>query len=96
MDQEKPNKWTRPRGFWEVNGGDILMLFTALFFLAMTVAGVYVFVFQPTVPGLHALFSDPAPTSQPGPPPDQKLHLAPGETEMRLYPSKPKPPQPKK
>ena len=92
MTEAKPNKWTRPRGFWEVNGGEIVMLFTALFFLALTVAGVYVYISQPSIPGLHALFSD----APPGPPPDQKLHLAPGETEMRLYPSKPKPPEPKK
>ena len=93
MTDEKPNKWTRPRGFWEVNGGDILMLFTALFFLVLTVAGVYVYVFQPSVPGLKAIFSDPPP----GPPPDQKLHLAPGETEMQLFPSKPgNPPEKKK
>jgi hypothetical protein len=93
MAQEKPNKWTRERSFLEVNGGDILMLFTALFFLVMTVAGVYVFVFQPSIPGLHQLFSDPGPV---GPPPDQKLHLAPGETEIKLYPAKPKPAEPKK
>jgi hypothetical protein len=84
MAEEKPNKWTRPRSFWEINGGDILMLATALFFLAMMVAGVYVYIFQPSIPGLKAVFSDSAP---PGPPPNQKLHLAPGETEM---PSPPK------
>ncbi|MBV9550475.1 MAG: hypothetical protein JO256_12475 [Alphaproteobacteria bacterium] len=94
MFKEKPNKWTRERSFLEVNGGDILMLMTALFFLALTVGGFYVLLFHPRIPGLAELFSD----APPGPPPDQKLHLAPGETEIKLYPLKPAtpPPQQKK
>jgi hypothetical protein len=93
MFREKENKWTRERSFLEVNGGDIVMVIVALFFLAMTIGGIAFVLIQPRIPGLHELFSDPPPP----PPPDQKLHLDPGESEMRLYPGKPiAPPPPKK
>ncbi|HVZ28532.1 MAG TPA: hypothetical protein VG798_07760 [Rhizomicrobium sp.] len=96
MFREKENKWTRERSFLEVNGGDILMLIVCLFFLAMSVGGFYVAFFHPRIPGLSELFSDPpAPR---GPPPDQKLHLAPGEQEIILFkktPAKPANPPPK-
>ena len=96
MFKEKEDKWTRPRGFWEANAGDILMLATALFFLAMTIGGVAFMLLQPRIEGLHQLFSDPPARAMP--PPDQKLHLAPGEVEVPIYPGKPVvlPPPPKK
>jgi len=78
MFKERENKWTRPRGFWEVNSGDIMMLVTALFFGALTIAGFAFFLFQPKVPGLSELFSDP-------PPPQGPIHLAPGEQEIQLF-----------
>jgi len=81
MFKDRDDKWTRPRGFWELNGGDLLMLLTALFFLALAVGGFGMVLVQPRIHGLHELFSDPPPT----PPANQKLHLAPGETEMKLY-----------
>jgi hypothetical protein len=93
MADEEPNKWTRERSFLEVNLGDILMWLVCLMFLALTVAGFYFVFAHPHIPGLSEAFSSrPA-----GPPPDQKLQLAPGETEMRLYPANPKkPPEPRK
>ncbi len=94
MFKEKENKWTRERSFWEVNGGDLAVLVTALFFLVLTVGGIVFLIIQPRVPGLHELFSDPPPD-----PAQQQLHLAPGESEIRLYPGKPvtpPPPAPKK
>ena len=95
MFKEKEDKWTRPRGFWEANAGDILMLITALFFLVMTVGGIGFVLLEPRIEGLHQLFSDPPRVAQP--PPDQQIHLAPGEQEIRLYPGKPAvPPPPKK
>jgi len=95
MFKEKENKWTSERSFLAVNGGDIVMLAVCLLFLAMTIGGLYVAFFQPHIQGLSELFSDPP--ARAIPPPDQKLHLAPGEQEIRLYPSKPvTPPAPKK
>jgi hypothetical protein len=95
MFKEKENKWTRPRGFWEVNGPDLAVLLTAAFFLIMTVGGIAFVIIQPRVRGLHELFSDPPPVA--AAPVDQKLHLAPGETEMKLYSTAPaKPPENKK
>lgn len=95
MAKEKPNKWTRERSFLEVNMGDIMMWIMCLFFLAMTLGGFYLVFFHPHIPGLSEVFSSPPPRV--APPPDQKLHLAPGETEMRLYPTAPKkPPEPRK
>ena len=85
MFKEEENKWTRPRGFWETNGPDVMVLLTATFFLVMTVGGIAFVILQPRVRGLHELFSDPPPA----PPIDQKLHMAPGETEMKLYPVAP-------
>jgi hypothetical protein len=93
MFKERESKWTRERSFLEVNGGDIMMLCLALFFLSLTIGATYVVLFQPRIPGLHELFTTPVS----GPPADQKLHLAPGETEMRLYPAAPANPEtPKK
>jgi len=93
MFKEKENKWTRERGFWEVNAGDLVTLVTAAFFFVLTVAAIFIFLFRPHIPGLSDLYSAPPPQW----PANQKLHLAPGETEMRLYPAKPaKPPEPKK
>ena len=93
MFKEKENKWTRERGFLEVNAGDLVTLVTAVFFFVLTVIGFFIFLFQPHIPGLSDLYAAPPPA----PPADQKRHLAPGETEMRLYPVKPaKPPEPKK
>lgn len=86
MFREKENKWTRERSFLEVNGGDIVVVAICLFFLAMTLGGVFVLFFQPHIPGLSEAFSDPP--ARAIPPPDQKLHLAPGEQEIRLYPGK--------
>ena len=96
MAKEKPNKWTRERGFLEVNANDILVWAVSLIFLTLTVGGFFVIIVQPHIPGLSELFSDPPPPRYTGTPPDQKLHLAPGETEMKLYavPAK-KPDQPK-
>ena len=95
MFKEKENKWTRERSFLEVNGGDIVMLVVCLFFLVMSIGGFYVALFQPHIAGLSELFSDPPDRAIP--PPDQKLHLAPGEQEIQLYPGKPvTPPPPKK
>jgi hypothetical protein len=96
MFKDRDDKWTRQRGFWEINGGDFLMVGVALFFLTLTVIGVYVVIAQPQIKGLHELFSDPLPS----PPADQKLHLAPGEQEILLF-KKPvappaKPAEPKK
>jgi len=93
MFKEKENKWTRERGFWEVNAGDLVTLATAAFFFILTIVGFYIFLFQPRIPGLSDLYAAPPPQ----PPADQKLHLAPGETEMRLFTVPPKkPPEPKK
>jgi hypothetical protein len=93
MFKEKENKWTRERGFWEVNAGDLVTLATAAFFFILTIAGFYIFLFQPHIPGLSDLYAAPPPP----PPADQKLHLAPGETEMKLFTAPPKkPPEPKK
>jgi hypothetical protein len=57
------------------------MVGVAVFFLSLTVMGFYVVIVQPQIKGLHELFSDPPPA----PPADQKLHLAPGEQEIRLF-----------
>ena len=96
MFKDRDDKWTRQRGFWEINGGDFLMVGVAVFFLTLTVIGVYVVVVQPQIKGLHELFSDPPPA----PPPDQKLHLVPGEQEIILFkkaaPAPAKPPESKK
>ena len=96
MFKEKENKWTRPRSFWETNGPDLMVLLTAVFFLIMTIGGIAFVILQPRVRGLHELFSDPAPAAS-APAPDRALHLAPGESEMKLYPTTPaKPPEKKK
>jgi hypothetical protein len=87
MAKEKPNKWTRERTFLEEHGGDILVWGVSLFFLILMVGGLYVAIFQPHIRGLSEAFS--APPVRYAPPADQKLHLAPGETEMRLYPVTP-------
>lgn len=93
MFKDKENKWTRPRSFWEVNGPDLMVLLTAGFFLVMTVGGIAFVILQPRVKGLHELFSDPPPAASA---PDQKLHLAPGETEMNLFATMPAKPVEKK
>jgi hypothetical protein len=92
MFKEKENKWTRPRGFWETRGPDVMVLLTASFFLIMTLGGIAFVILQPRVRGLHELFSDPVPVASP----NQKLHLAPGETEMNLFPARPAKPAEKK
>ena len=96
MAKEKPNKWTQERGFLETNGPDILIWMVSVTFLVLMVVGFYFVIFEPRIPGLHEVFSSPPPQKS-GPPPDQKLHLVPGETEMKLYtaPAK-KPPEPRK
>ena len=92
MFRDKENKWTRERSFLEESGGDILILVVCLLFLGVTAGGFYVAFFHPHVPGLSEYFSDPKP-----PPPDQKLHLAPGEQQIQLLPESPKkPPEPGK
>ena len=58
MAKEKENKWTRERGFWEVNGPDILMLSTAGFFLVLTVIGIGFFLLQPQLQGVFNSFHD--------------------------------------
>jgi len=94
MFKEKENKWTRPRSFWETKGPDLMVLLTASFFLLMTIGGIAFVILQPRVRGLHELFSDPPPAASV---PDQTLHLAPGETEMKLFTAPPaKPPEKKK
>ena len=93
MFKEEENKWTRPRGFWETNGPDVMVLLTATFFLVMTVGGIAFVILQPRVRGLHELFSDPPPAASA---PDQKLHLAPGEAEMNLVATPAKPAEKKK
>src|SRR4051812_5090151 len=92
--EEETNQWTRERSYLEQHGPDLLMLLTAVFFLVLTIGGVAFILIQPNVPGLRNVFSDPPP---PRPNPmDQKLHLAPGEHEVILFPTKPKtPPAPK-
>ena len=95
MFNEKENKWTREPGFLEANAGDVLMIFVCLFFLAMGMGGFYVAFFRPHIAGLSDFFSDPPPRVLP--PPDQRLHLAPGEQEIQLLPVTPKkPPKPSK
>jgi hypothetical protein len=95
MFKDRDDKWTRQRGWFEVNGGDVLMLGVAIFFLTLTVGGVYVVIAQPRIKGLHELFSDPPPA-----PVAQPLHLAPGEQEIILFkkplPAPAKPAEPKK
>ena len=85
MFEEKENKWTRERSYWEVNGPDLALFLTAFFFLILTVGGIGFVLIEPRINGLHQVFSDPPPA----PPIDQKLHMAPGETEMKLYPVAP-------
>jgi hypothetical protein len=96
MAKEKPNKWTREPGFLEANLSDIMVWTVSAIFLVLMAVGAYVVLFQPRIPGLSDAFSTPPPAKA-GPPPDRKLHLVPGETEMKLFttPSK-KPPEPRK
>jgi len=93
MFKEKENKWTRPRSFWETNGPDLMVLLTAAFFLVMTIGGIGFVILQPRIHGLHELFSDPPPAA---PAASQTLHLAPGETEMKLFAVPAKPAEKKK
>ena len=90
MAKEKPNKWTRERSYWEENGGNIVLLVTAFFFLVLFVGGIVFTLVKPRVPGLSELFSDPKPP--PRNPMDQKIQLAPGEQEIILFPTRPKTP----
>jgi hypothetical protein len=95
MFKEKENKWTRPRGFWSTRGPDIGVMLISSFFLLMSIGGIAFVILEPRVKGLHELFSDPTPAAA-APAPDRALHLAPGETEMKLFTVPAKPAEKKK
>lgn len=90
MFRDKDDKWTRERGFWEVNRGDILTMAVAVICLLLFV-GSLVFLLGPwrvvpEIPGLNA----PAARGLPQPSHDQKFHYSvPGETEVLIFPGKP-------
>jgi hypothetical protein len=89
MAREDVNKWTRERSFLQKHGGDLLMLATAVFFLALAIGAVGFVLIKPEIPGLSNVFKDPPPP--PRNPMDQKLNLAPGESEVILFDANRKP-----
>ena len=100
MFRDKDDKWTRERGFWEANRGDILTMGVAVICLLLFI-GSLVFLLGPwrlfpQVPGLNT----PVVSEPPRPSPDQKFHYSlPGETEVLIFPGKPvilPPPPPEK
>lgn len=103
MFKDKDDKWTRERGFWEVNRGDILTMVVAVGFLIIFI-GSLLYLYGPwrilpPIPGLTApAVQEPAPP--PGPSYDQKFHYSlPGEAEVLIFPGKPvilPPPAPQK
>jgi hypothetical protein len=88
MAKEEENKWSRERTFLQRYGGDFLVMGTSLLFLVLAIGAVGFVLLKPRVPGLSELFSDPPP---PPPTREQKLNLAPGESEVILFDSNRKP-----
>jgi len=95
MFRDRDDKWTRERGFWEANRGDIVAIAGAVFFLILFIGGLVFLLgpwrMMPPIPGLSTPM-EPEQAAPAVPSPDQKFHYSvPGESEVLIYPAKPRP-----